>query len=68
MSHLLRIPAISTINEVLDDVLLPSVEGDEDDASAIPSTSDLVTVNLSVVYSPTYHVPALYFTAHRNSV
>lgn len=68
MSRLLRLPAIPTAADGLSDDGFASTEAQDDDASVSPSISELVAVSLFVVYSPTYHVPALYFTAHQNSV
>ncbi|CAL1702202.1 unnamed protein product [Somion occarium] len=68
MSRSLSIPAHSLCEDHLDDETDEVyVEVPEDDAEAPQVIRELVTVTLSVVYSPTYQVPALYFTAHHTS-
>lgn len=68
MFRLMHFPTAATLSSDVDDDLLDADGLPGDDASVAPNTSNLVTVNMSIVYSPTYHVPALYFTAHQSSV
>ncbi|KAK7695718.1 hypothetical protein QCA50_000354 [Cerrena zonata] len=67
MSRLMHFPVAATLSSDVDDDISDADGLPDDDASIAPILSNLVSVNISIVYSPTYHVPALYFTAHQSS-
>ncbi|KAI0637781.1 hypothetical protein C8Q77DRAFT_1205909 [Trametes polyzona] len=67
LGYLSRVVLLSSVQADGDsDEHEADIDGDEDDATAA-SDGELLTCKQYVVYSPTYEVPAFYFTLHDRS-